>query len=55
MAKVLRRDVHVTDESDTVTILKAGEPVPKKFEKYVTNPKAFVGSDDAPVETDTKE
>lgn len=39
--KVLLRDVHVTEEDNTVTILKAGTSVPKKLAKYVTNPKAY--------------
>lgn len=47
MTKVLKTDVHVTDDKLNVTILRAGETVPKKLEKYVTNPKAFVDGDSA--------
>lgn len=43
---VLARDVHISTGGADVTILKAGDTVPKKLEKYVTNPKAFVDSDE---------
>jgi len=43
MGKVLATDVHVTDpETWTVTVLKAGSKLPKKFEGIVTNKKVFV-------------
>jgi len=43
MGKVLATDVHVTDpETWTVTVLKAGSKLPKKFEDIVTNKKVFV-------------
>ena len=52
MSKVLKTDVHVTDDKLNVTILKAGDAVPKKLEKYVTNPKAFVDSNSADAATE---
>lgn len=51
MAKILKHDVHVTDDKLNVTVLKAGDTVPRKLQKYVTNPKAFIAEDDAPKAT----
>ena len=46
MAKILAMDVHVTDPKTwEVTVLKAGDPLPKKFEKLVTNEAALVPED----------
>ena len=50
MGTVLAHDVHVTHEDNTVTILKAGTKLPKKFEKLVPNPKAFVEVEDEATE-----
>lgn len=50
MAKILAHDVHVTrlvKNEYEVTVLKAGESVPKNLQKYVTNPKAFIDGDTA--------
>jgi hypothetical protein len=41
MGAVLARDVHVTKDGVNFVVLHAGETVPKRFEKLVTNPKAF--------------
>lgn len=51
MARVLAHDVHVTDEDLEVTVLPAGSVVPRKFKKFVTNPKAYVDAE-APTEAD---
>jgi hypothetical protein len=51
MGRVLRTAVHVTDENSTVTVLAAGDVVPKELAKYVSNPKAFVPTDEG-LETD---
>lgn len=45
MAKVLAHDVHVTDEKYRVVVLRAGDTVPRKLQKYVTNPKAYIDGD----------
>ena len=44
--------MHVTDENLEVTVLPAGSVVPRKFKKFVTNPKAYVDAE-APAEVAT--
>lgn len=51
MARILAHDVHVTDENLEVTILPAGSIVPRRFKKFVTNPKAYVDVE-TPAEAD---
>ena len=47
----LLRDVHVTEDDNTVTVLTAGSTVPKKLARYVTNPKAYAPEEvDVPAE-----
>lgn len=42
MSRVLRHNVHVTLEDNSVVILPAGASVPKEYAEFVTNPKAYV-------------
>lgn len=58
MGKVLKHDVHLTrkvkDEWET-TVLTAGSTVPKRLQKLVTNPKAYVDGEPVEVTDDTSD
>lgn len=44
--KILASTVHVYDDEKGLVVLNAGDSVPAKYTKQVTNAKAFEASDD---------